>query len=84
MVEHPQLVQDAVSALRIRASMEGITFTECANHLSAQVSELPDHQSTRTISGTGSERSKSTDPKRICGGDPGERERKEGHPHARW
>ena len=69
-VEHPQL-QDAVSALRIRASMEGITFTECANHLSAQVSELPDHQSSRKISGTGSERGKSSDPKRIRGGGSG-------------
>ena len=71
-VEHPQL-QDAVSALRIRASMEGITFTECANHLSAQVSELPDHQSARKISGTGSERGKSSDPKRIRSGGPGNR-----------
>lgn len=69
-VEHPQL-QDACSALRIRASMEGITFTECANHLSAQVSELPDQQSTRKISGTGSDRSKGSDPKRIRGGGPG-------------
>ena len=69
-VEHPQL-QDACSALRIRASMEDITFTECANHLSAQVSELPDQQSTRKISGAGSDRSKSSEPKRIRGGGPG-------------
>ena len=43
-VEHPQL-QDAVGALRVRAQMDGITFTECANHLSAIVSELPDQVS---------------------------------------
>ena len=43
-VEHPQL-QDAVNALRVRATMNGTTFTECPNHLSAQVSELPDQQS---------------------------------------
>jgi hypothetical protein len=48
-VEHPQL-QDAVGALRVRAQMDGITFTECANHLSAIVSELPDHQVSRKVS----------------------------------
>ena len=42
-VEHPQL-RDAVGALRVCAQLDGITFTECANHLSAIVSELPDHQ----------------------------------------
>jgi hypothetical protein len=54
-VEHPQL-QDAIGALRVRATIGGgITFTECANHLSAQVSELPDHQSTpRKVSAAGS------------------------------
>ena len=69
-VEHPQL-QDAIGALRVRATIGGgITFTECANHLSAQVSELPDHQSTpRKVSGTGSTRiGKSSDSKRIRGG----------------
>ena len=68
-VEHPQL-QDAVGALRVRASMEGITFTECANHLSAQVSELPDHQTPRKVSAAGSNRSgKGNEAKRIRGGD---------------
>ena len=42
-VEHPQL-RDAVGALRVRAQLDGVTFTECANYLSAIVSELPDHQ----------------------------------------
>ena len=69
-VEHPQL-QDAIGALRVRATMDGITFTECANHLSAQVSELPDHQSSRKLSATGSDRYKGSDPKRIRGGGPG-------------
>ena len=50
-IEHPQL-QDAVGALRVRAQIEGITFTECANHLSAIVSELPGHQTPRKVSGT--------------------------------
>ena len=66
-VEHPQL-QDAVNALRMRATMDGTTFTECANHLSAQVSELPDQQSTRKIAATGS---KATPTKRIRGGGSG-------------
>ena len=66
-VEHPQL-QDAVNALRVRATMDGTTFTECANHLSAQVSELPDQQSTRKIAATGS---KATPTKRIRGGGNG-------------
>ena len=69
-VEHPQL-QDAIGALRVRATIGGgITFTECANHLSAQVSELPDHQSTpRKVSGAGSNRTgKSSESKRIRGG----------------
>ena len=67
-MEHPQL-QDAVGALRVRASMEGLTFTACANHLSAQVSELPDTQSSRKIAATSSDRAK--EPKRIRGGGSG-------------
>ena len=41
-VEHPQL-QDAIGALRVRSAIDGITFTECANHLAALFSQLPDH-----------------------------------------
>ena len=51
-VEHPQL-QDAIGALRVRSAIDGITlFTECANHLAALVSELPDQQSARKLSST--------------------------------
>lgn len=69
-VEHPQL-QDAIGALRVRATIGGgITFTECANHLSAQVSELPDHQSTpRKVSATGHKGGKYSNGKN--GGNPG-------------
>ena len=54
-IEHPQL-QDAVGALRVRVQMDGdkTTFTMCANHLSAIVSELPDHQLARKVSATDS------------------------------
>jgi hypothetical protein len=50
-VEHPQL-QDAMGALRVRSQMEGITFRACANHLSAIVSEFPDHQTPRKVTAT--------------------------------
>jgi hypothetical protein len=64
-VEHPQL-QDAVSALRVRATMDGTTFTKCANHLSAQVSESPNQQqSTRRSAATGTE---SAPTKHVRGG----------------
>ena len=71
-VEHPQL-QDAVGALRVRASMDGMTFTECANHLSALVSELPDNQSSRKISGATTDR-QNEDIKRIRGGGTGKKD----------
>ena len=68
-VQHPQL-QAAVDALRVRASIDGITFTVCANHLSAQVSELPDPQVPRKVSGAGSSNKiqKNIEAKRIRGG----------------
>ncbi|KAI2496708.1 hypothetical protein MHU86_17804 [Fragilaria crotonensis] len=67
-VEHPQL-KEAVGALRVRASMDGTTFTECANHLSAQVSELPDNQVNRKVAGANTDRGKTTPAaKRIRGG----------------
>ena len=76
-VEHPQL-QDAIGALRVRSSIEGITFTECANHLAALVSELPDQQSARKIAGTGSDRPKKKggSAQRIRGGGDGGSKRK--------
>ena len=64
-VEHPQL-RDAIGALRVRAQLDGITFTECANHLSAVVSELPDHQA-RKIAAAESK----VKPQHIRGGGPG-------------
>jgi hypothetical protein len=67
-VEHPQL-KEAIGALRVRASMDGTTFIECANHLSAQASELPDNLVNRKIAGTNSDRGKtSPTAKRIRGG----------------
>ena len=47
--------------------MDGITFTKCANHLSAQVSEVPNNQSTCKISSATFDWSKK-EVKRIRGG----------------
>ena len=46
-------------------ALDGASFTECANHLSAIVSELPDYQLTRKVSATDSTKVKA---KRIRGG----------------
>jgi hypothetical protein len=70
-VEHPQL-QDAVGALRVRAQTDGITFTECANHLSAIVLELPDHQVSHKVSATDTKKSRGVGVKYICGGGSGD------------
>lgn len=47
-IKHPQL-QDTIGELRVQAAIEGLTFTVCANHVSAQVSELPDKHSIRKL-----------------------------------
>ena len=48
--------------------MDGVSFTECANHLSAIVSELPDYQLNRKVSATTDTKVKT---KRIRGGGAG-------------
>ena len=48
-VQHPQL-QDTVKALKVRFDMEGITYTQAANHLTATVSELPEYHLTCKVS----------------------------------
>ena len=42
-VQHPQL-QDTIKVLRVRFDLDGITYTEAANHLTAAVSELHEYQ----------------------------------------
>ena len=42
-VQHTQL-QDTVKALHVRYDLDGITYTEAANHHTATVSELPEFQ----------------------------------------
>ena len=46
---HPQLTE-SVKALEVRYDMDGLTYTQAANHLTAAVSKLPDHQLARRVS----------------------------------
>ena len=48
-VQHLQL-QDTVKALKVRFDMEGITYTQAANHLTAAVLELPEYHLTCKVS----------------------------------
>ena len=63
-VQHMQL-QDTVKALFVRFDLDGITYTEAANHLTAAVSELPEFQLAQHVSSV----------KRICGGGRGKHKR---------
>ena len=62
-VQHNQL-QDTVKALRVRFDLDGISYTEAANHLTSAVSELPEYLLARRVSilkrfrGGGSEKGK--------------------------
>ena len=42
-VQHPQL-QYTVKDIEVRADLDGITYSEAANHLIATVSKMPDYQ----------------------------------------
>ena len=52
-LQHPQL-QDIVKALKVRFDMEGITYTQAANHLTAAVAELPEYHLTSKVSASSS------------------------------
>ena len=62
-VQNNQL-QDTVKALRVRFDIDGISYTEAANHLTSAVSELPEYllahriSSLKRIRGGGSEKGK--------------------------
>ena len=47
-VQHPQL-QDIIKALKVHFDMEGLTYTQAANHLTVAVSELPEFHTTRRV-----------------------------------
>lgn len=48
-VEHPYL-KDTVKALEVRYDIEGLSYTEAANHITSAVSRLPEYTSTRKVS----------------------------------
>ena len=52
-VQHPQ-IQDTVKALKVCFDMEGTTYTQAVNHLTAAVSELPEYHLTRKVSASSS------------------------------
>ena len=62
-VQNNQL-QDTIKALRVRFDLDGISYTEAANHLTSAVSELPEYllacrvSSLKRIRGGGSEKGK--------------------------
>ena len=47
--KHMQLVE-SVKALEVRYDMDGLTYTQAANHLTAVVSNLPDYQMAHRVS----------------------------------
>ena len=47
--KHPQLIE-SVKALEVRYDMDGLTYTQAANDLTAAVSKLPDYQMARRVS----------------------------------
>ena len=47
-VQHPQL-QDTVKVLKVCFDMEGLTYTQAANHLTAAISKSPEFHTTRQI-----------------------------------
>ena len=53
--QHPQL-QDTIKALKVRFGMEGLTYTQAANHLTTTVSELPEYHMTCKVSSAGTTR----------------------------
>ena len=63
-VQHTQL-QDTIKALHIRYDLDGITYTEAPNHLTAAVSKLPEFQLAWRVSAVN----------RICGGGKGKHKR---------
>ena len=49
-VHHPQL-KDTFKAIKVRVDLDGIKYSEVANHLTASVSNMPEYQLSRKFSG---------------------------------
>ena len=48
-INHPQL-QDTVKSLEVRSNLDGIKYSEAANHLTSAVSKMPAYQFSRKVS----------------------------------
>ena len=62
--KHPQLVE-SVKALEVRYDMDGLTYTQAANNLTAAVSKLPDYQMARRVSNVKTGTRQGSKPTRI-------------------
>ena len=48
-VQHPEL-KDTIKALEVRFDIDGLNYTEAANHLTSAVSKLSEYQTRRKVS----------------------------------
>ena len=62
--KHPQLTE-SVKALEVRYDMDGLTYTQAANHLTAAVSKLPDYQLARRVSNVKATGAGGNKPRRV-------------------
>ena len=63
--KHPQLTE-SVKALDVRFDMDGLTYTQAANHFTAAVSKLPDYQMARRVSNIKTAGTGGNKPGRVC------------------
>ena len=63
--KHWQLVE-SVKALEVRYDMDGQTYTQAANHLTAAVSKLPDYQMARRVLNVKTGSGQGSKPTRVC------------------
>ena len=57
---------ESVKALEVRYDMDGITYTQAANHLTVAVSKLPDYQMARRVSNVKTGGGQGNKPTRVC------------------
>ena len=62
--KHTQLVA-SVKALEVRYDMDGLTYTQAANHLTVAVSKLPDYQLARRVSNVKTGSGQGSKPTRV-------------------
>ena len=66
--KHMQLVK-TVKTLEVRYDMDGLTYTQAANHLTGAVSKLPDYQMARRVSNVKTGSGEGSKPTRVrCDG----------------